>query len=197
MERAKKESILDAATRAFAQFGFRKASVDEIAREAGVAKGTVYLACDSKEDLYYQAVHREVRTLVAELSRLIDPRVPADQLLQQLALHAVQIVESKPLVRDLLSGLCDGMLPGWVDRFDELRSLGHAHVVEVLKLGIKQGLFRAELDVDEAASLIQDLHIANMARRSRGNLAGDKLLKRAAAGFDLVLDGVRVHPAGR
>src|SRR5436190_555554 len=61
MEQEKKETILDAATRAFARFGFKKASIEDIAKEAGVAKGTVYLACESKEDLYYQAVHREVR----------------------------------------------------------------------------------------------------------------------------------------
>ena len=78
MELAKKECILMEAARAFARFGFKKTSVDEIAKAAGVAKGTIYLAAESKEDLFYQTLHREVRQWVAEVSKLIDPREPAD-----------------------------------------------------------------------------------------------------------------------
>ncbi len=89
MEREKKDCILRAAVKAFARFGFKKASVEEIAREAGVAKGTVYLACDSKEDLYYQALNREVRSWVAETAKLIDPRKPADQLLMSASLAGI------------------------------------------------------------------------------------------------------------
>ena len=59
MERAKKDCILDSAAKAFARLGFKKASIDAIARAARVAKGTVYLACESKEDLFFQAVHRD------------------------------------------------------------------------------------------------------------------------------------------
>jgi len=48
VEQAKKDCILLEAARAFARFGFKKASIDEIAKEAGVGKGTVYLAAESK-----------------------------------------------------------------------------------------------------------------------------------------------------
>lgn len=192
MERAKRECILEAATRAFSRFGFRKASVDEIARDAGVAKGTVYLACESKEDLFYQAVHREVRTLVGELSKLIDPRVPADELLLQLAKAALASLDARPLVRDLFQGIHDGQLPGWAGRFDELRALGHAHIVEVLRLGIRQGRFRPDLDVDEVASILQDLQLVAFAMRSRlGADGAERVRRRLAAGFDLIMNGLR------
>src|SRR5215813_8635098 len=105
MERAKKECILEAAARAFSRAGFKKASVDEIAKDAGVAKGTVYLASDSKEHLFFQSVHREVREVVGELSKIIDPTLPADQLLQEVARQAVAIVSQRPLVRGLFA--CD------------------------------------------------------------------------------------------
>src|SRR5438128_278676 len=113
MEREKRETILHAAVRAFARFGFRKTSIDEIAKDAGVAKGTVYLACDSKEDLFYQSVHREVRAFQAELGKLIDPRVRADELMAKIARASVAYMESRPLVRDLLVGFYEGFLPGW------------------------------------------------------------------------------------
>jgi AcrR family transcriptional regulator len=49
-------AILDAATQVFSRFGFAKASVDDIARRAGVGKGTVYLHFESKEALFATVV---------------------------------------------------------------------------------------------------------------------------------------------
>src|SRR5215467_5583291 len=132
MEREKREFILSAATRLFARFGFKKTSVDEIAKQAGVAKGTVYLAAETKEDLFYQSVHREVRAWTAELSRMIDPRVPAEELLQQCAQAGLVYLHQKPLVRDLLFGSYHLMLPEWRERLDQLRELGRANLLEIL-----------------------------------------------------------------
>lgn len=192
MERTKKECILDAATHAFARLGFKKASIDEIARAAGVAKGTVYLAAESKEDLFYQAVHRELRSWLAEVARMLDPRVPADQLLVQVAEASLDHLERKPLVRDLFVGIYHGQLPGWQDRFEELRALGLANVVELLRLGIRQGRFRADLDVEETAQILMDLQLQGHLLSARvGGADPDKLRRRRRAAFELVLNGLR------
>jgi TetR/AcrR family fatty acid metabolism transcriptional regulator len=197
MEQAKRESILAAACRAFARFGFKKASVDEIARDAGVAKGTVYLACDSKEDLFYQALHRELRAWVAEGAKLIDPRVPADQLLMTCSRAGIAYLDHHPLVRDLLFGQLDGALVGWRDRLEELRALGLANVVEILKLGIKQGVFRKSIDVEAVAQLLQDVQIATYIFHvgSGGERDEARLERRSSAGYDLVMHGLLAHPA--
>ena len=160
MEQAKQNSILNAATKAFSKLGFRKASIDEIARAAGVAKGTIYLACESKEDLLYQVVHREVRTWVAEVARLIDPRVAADELLGRIAMAGIEYLNSHPLLRDLLFRDLHRVLPDWADRLDELRELGLANVVELVRLGVRQGRFRADLDAMQVAmgvSVLEDI----------------------------------------
>ena len=196
MERDKKECILRAACKAFARFGFKKASVEEIARDAGVAKGTVYLACDSKEDLYYQALHREVRAWVAETARLIDPRQPADRLLMNASLAGIDFLEQRPLVKELFYRQDALQLPVWTERLDELRTLGRANVVEILKLGVKQGIFRKALDVEEVAELLHDLQIATYAFHNRGPDRGARLARRFKAGFDLVLNGMLAKPAG-
>jgi AcrR family transcriptional regulator len=190
MEREKKDCILRAACKAFARFGFKKASVEEIAKEAGVAKGTVYLACESKEDLFYQVLNQEVRAWVGETSRLIDPRVAADELMKTIALAAVGHWQQRPLVRDLFFGVYNGMIPGWAVRFDELRALGQANLIEILKLGIKQGLFRKNLDLEQVAELLQDLQIATYLFHSSGRGHEERLARRAAAGFDLILNGL-------
>ena len=190
MEQAKKECILIEAARIFTRFGFKKASIDEIAKQAGVAKGTVYLACESKEDLFYQVLHREVRAWQNEIARLVDPRRGADELLETLSAASLASVGDYPLVKDLLYGKTHELLPSWRERLDELRALGLATVIEVLRLGVRQGIFRRDLDVESTATILQDLQIAVLLFRGPDV---PKLLILQRAALDLVLDGLRVR----
>src|SRR5262247_3488590 len=48
----KREAILQAALELFGRYGYRRTSIDDIARQAGVAKGTVYLYVENKEALF-------------------------------------------------------------------------------------------------------------------------------------------------
>src|SRR3954471_18580448 len=191
MERDKKECILTAATRLFARFGFKKTSVDQIAKDAGVAKGTVYLAADTKEELFYQAVHREVRAYTAEIAKLIDPRKAADVMLAETTLAGIQYLDERPLVRDLIFGNHQILLPEWADRLDELRALGRTNCAEIIRLGIRQGVFRSDLDVDELATLLEDMAIATQVFHNRGANKAERLHKRLVTAFDLLMNGIR------
>ncbi len=44
--------ILDAALRVFGQYGYRRTSMDDIAREAGIGKGTIYLSFAGKDEVF-------------------------------------------------------------------------------------------------------------------------------------------------
>lgn len=59
--------ILDAATRLLARYGYSKTTIDDIAREAGIGKGSTYLHFDSKEDIALSLVQRMVREVLDEL----------------------------------------------------------------------------------------------------------------------------------
>lgn len=69
--------ILDAAVRVFAQKGFFKSRISDIAKEAGVADGTVYLYFKNKDDILIQVfevnLDRILKELHLELSVLPDP----------------------------------------------------------------------------------------------------------------------------
>jgi AcrR family transcriptional regulator len=58
-------TLLDAARRVFGKSGFEAATIDEIARQAGVAKGTVYLYYRSKRSIYWAAVQEGIAELDA------------------------------------------------------------------------------------------------------------------------------------
>jgi len=59
----RRSEILEAARRVFARKGFTKAGIGEIAREAGIAKGTVYLYFRSKDAVYWAALGAGMREL--------------------------------------------------------------------------------------------------------------------------------------
>jgi AcrR family transcriptional regulator len=62
---ARHAEILDAALRMFGQYGFRRTSMDDIAREAGIAKGTIYLSFTSKEEVFQALAQRLSRQMLA------------------------------------------------------------------------------------------------------------------------------------
>ena len=62
----KHDAILDAARAVFSREGYAASSVDDVAAEAGIGKGTVYLYFKSKEELYLAALARDFRALTAK-----------------------------------------------------------------------------------------------------------------------------------
>ncbi len=144
--------------REFARHGFKKSSIESIAELAGVGKGTIYLAAETKEDLFYQAVHREVRAWTGECGRHIDPTRTAEELMVECAAVGFQYLQDRPLVRDLLFGSHNLVLQEWPDRLEQLQQVGLGNIVEILKIGVRQGRFRAELDVHILASHDPGLH---------------------------------------
>ncbi|HEX4061361.1 MAG TPA: TetR/AcrR family transcriptional regulator [Streptosporangiaceae bacterium] len=62
---ARRAAILDAALRMFGQYGFRRTSMDDIAREAQIGKGTIYLSFASKEEVFQALSQRLVQQMLA------------------------------------------------------------------------------------------------------------------------------------
>ena len=64
---SQRDRILDAAERLLGRFGYRKMTVDDIAAEAGIGKGTVYLSFPSKEEVVLSTVDRIVERVCAAM----------------------------------------------------------------------------------------------------------------------------------
>jgi AcrR family transcriptional regulator len=76
----RRRAILDAARKVFARKGFADGIMDDIAAEAGLAKGTLYLYFGSKKEIYKALLHHDMEALKADTLRRIDaapsPRKP-------------------------------------------------------------------------------------------------------------------------
>ncbi len=68
MKQEKLEAILTTAKKVFARYGLRKTSLDEIARMARVAKGTIYNYFGSKDRVYLEVLSREADELLKKIS---------------------------------------------------------------------------------------------------------------------------------
>src|SRR5689334_13035846 len=96
----KRERILLAAERIFARHGFFAARVSEIAKEAGVADGTIYLYFKSKDDLLISLFENRMRQVNDALRRAIADRPPAEQL--RAFIHAyLQLVSDEPTAAEV------------------------------------------------------------------------------------------------
>lgn len=87
---ARPDELLDAAMKVFAQKGFAGTKMDDIARMAGVSKGTVYLYFPSKDALMEGIIMRAVAPIAeGALPQLAsfegDPRIPITMLLKMIA----------------------------------------------------------------------------------------------------------------
>ncbi len=76
----KRERILSAAERIFARHGFFAAKVSDVAKEAGVADGTIYLYFKSKDDLLISLFERRMLELTEALQAAIAGKSPREQL---------------------------------------------------------------------------------------------------------------------
>jgi AcrR family transcriptional regulator len=76
-----KQAIIEAAEELFARYGFKKTSIDDVARAARIGKGSVYLHFASKEELFAEIVRRVSDRMLATLTTAVKrARTPAGKL---------------------------------------------------------------------------------------------------------------------
>lgn len=68
---AKRLALIDAALAVFSRVGFAAAKMDDVAEEAGVSKGTVYLYFDSKEHLFEEMVKAKMLPMLSEVAGIL------------------------------------------------------------------------------------------------------------------------------
>jgi len=82
---ARREAILSAALNEFSARGFEAARLDDVAKRAGVVKGTIYQHFPDKEALFEELIRWMFRPLVGTLKANIDADMPARMILERVA----------------------------------------------------------------------------------------------------------------
>lgn len=84
-----RDAILDATDRLLARSGYKKMTIDELAHEVGIGKGSVYLHFASKEEIALSHIDRIVDRLKARLRQIADGKAPAGERLHKMLLERV------------------------------------------------------------------------------------------------------------
>jgi len=150
----KREAILRAAIKVFAQKGYFNSKVADIAKEAGIADGTVYLYFKSKEEILHSVFDRAMEEFIAEGKREIAEIEEADKRLQRIAhLH----LEKLGADRDLAI-VFQVELRGSTKFMEEFSGGGFAEYLEIIRAtiheGQKAGVFRKDLKPITAAKIL-------------------------------------------
>lgn len=106
-----RRAILEAARKRFLHYGFKKTTIDEIAADAGIGKGTVYLYFDNKEELLLTLAREVKRNVTDQMRAITESLASPEEKLRRMLLAAVlsvhdvaQVtVHGTELVNELLS----------------------------------------------------------------------------------------------
>lgn len=147
-ESARAERLLDAAAALLVRLGYRRVTIDDVAREAGVGKGTVYLHFRTKEALFLTVLLRENRSVLAgtiERMRADPIEVMPARLMSSVYRHLAR----NPLTRSLYLGQIEmfgKLAQEAVSTLGEFIARRDAVLAEHLRLLDAAGLLRTGLD---------------------------------------------------
>ena len=96
------ERILDVAADLLQRWGYRRLTMDDVANEAGIGKGTIYLHWRTREELFKAVLNREVAELLGELQRAVESD-PWNALPDRLGAIYFKLVIQRPLVHAVFS----------------------------------------------------------------------------------------------
>jgi AcrR family transcriptional regulator len=112
----REERILDAAAALLTRWGYRKTTIDDVAREAGVGKGTIYLHWRDKTQLFNAAIWRANQVVLEDLIQRIEADPDGGQL-HRLWTHGMVAAMANPLMTAIMRGQSD-LFQGLMDDVD-------------------------------------------------------------------------------
>lgn len=162
-KKQKETAILDAALKLFVINGFDKTSISQIAREAGVAKGTVYLYYQSKLELLGSVISVPLKHMDSIFGKIINLDIHTFDkmnLIDEAAQNYLEKYSEYPKLHMTL------MLQGPSDMHSQLSEIFAtkykfnfpALIKDMLQKGVDKGELRSDLNIHKAALKLWFLH---------------------------------------
>jgi TetR/AcrR family fatty acid metabolism transcriptional regulator len=146
--------IIQAATRVFARRGFYQAKVSEIAREAGVADGTIYLYFENKDDILISLFEEQMRVVLENMKTHLDERESPPQKLEAFALSHLKLIEQNKDMAEIiqveLRQSSKFMKTYKNEQFAQYLNL----IAEIIREGQEQGVFKGDVVPDLASRVV-------------------------------------------
>jgi AcrR family transcriptional regulator len=155
--RDKKRMILDIATGIFSRYGYAKTSLDEIARQARIAKGTVYYYFPNKEELFISVVTEQAKGFIETMqSRLKEVEGFENKLRFFMQTPIKYICDEMPI---WLEGLKS--IPfNYKEHFEKYRNLHRETMlrmlIDIIQQGVAEGMVSDRISSERLCEVLND-----------------------------------------
>lgn len=159
-----KNKIVSVAHKLFTRFGFHKTSMDEIAKIARKAKGSIYYHFTSKEELFKEVVSKEIGHLKDQLSIItINPDLCASDKLRKYITIRMAVLNESANYHEIIKADLFEHLDFVDDLRNELDEWERSNLMEIIQQGFDKGEFviRVEINalLDAIIMMIKGLEI--------------------------------------
>jgi len=136
--------ILEAAIKVFAEQGFFHSTISQIAKEAGVADGTIYLYFKNKDDILIQFYNYKTRNIFNRFRETVkEAENPSEKFRNLIRCHLREFQSDRNMAMVYMAEARKGR---HLDKFvDELTKMYLNMVGEVVEQGQAEGTFRKDL----------------------------------------------------
>lgn len=143
----KHDRIMQAAVKVFSKKGFHSSRIAEIAKEAGVASGTIYLYFKNKDDILISVFEESLDRIIGEMEAgLEDIDDPRDMLKHFIEHHLWILKEQRELAEVLQVELRQSYK--FMKEYEPTRWIQYINIIaRILKEGQKRGIFRKDLSM--------------------------------------------------
>lgn len=160
----KRQSIQQAVIRVMCRDGLKSVTMDRVAQEVGIAKGTVYLHYRDKQQLLDDVKESALSPIIAKLDEIFASDSSPERKLQAYSLRYLSYFdERRELFRILLYEREAVRIQGSRYRSDRYRRLVD-EVAKVIEYGMKHGAFR-RVDAHHVASMFVESNFAMLNQR--------------------------------
>ena len=148
------DRILTAARHRFEKYGYRRTGMIEIARDAGIAAGTIYRYFGSKEDIFLRVAETETKGWLDTARKVLDEPGSAVEKLARLAQASLDYNTESKLFRSVMARDTEIIFaPLLEDLHEHVLSKNVAMMASVIRDGIKEGSI-GPVDADKAAYIL-------------------------------------------
>jgi AcrR family transcriptional regulator len=135
-----RERILEVAKEAFTRFG-ASASLDEIARQAGVGAGTLYRHFPTRDALIEAVYRSEVEKMAGAERKFAETMAPIDALRSWMLLFVDHVAQ-----KQIIAPALNSVVGGPTRLYEGSRSLIHGAMDALVKRAIRSGDVRKDID---------------------------------------------------
>jgi AcrR family transcriptional regulator len=194
-----RDRILDATERLLGRFGYQKTTMDDVAREAGVAKRTIYMHFTGKEELALSSIDRIVERLIERLEAIASaPQEPAERVKEMLRCRVLFRFDSVRDYHQSLDDLFESLRPAYMARRQQYFNAEAQVFASVLAAAKNARIFELRDPVETAHTLLLATNALLPSSLSVQELGKRSAVEKKVGGIaDLLVGGLRSRGSTR